>query len=65
MILVKSIMESILVFWLTLGNIPKNILVLIKKSATQFLWSGKNNKGGLSLVKWQSLAFPKKLEIGA
>jgi hypothetical protein len=59
--LVKVVLESILVYWLSLAKIPKSILNTIKKRMFSFLWTGKKIKEGIHLVSWNQLAKPKKM----
>lgn len=40
--LIKSILETIPMFWHTLAYTPKGILEKIRKKVSRFLWSGKN-----------------------
>jgi hypothetical protein len=37
----------------------------IKKTRFRFLWYGKKESEGISLVKWQPIAKPKIWEVGA
>ena len=50
-------------FLANLSQIPKRILMSIRKLSAQFLWNGNSKKGGLSLVKWQRLEIPKKFGV--
>jgi hypothetical protein len=58
--LVKSVLEGILVYWLSLSHIPKGILEKIRKKCFSFLWVCKREKEGMPLVKWKKLAKPKE-----
>jgi hypothetical protein len=58
--LVKVILESILVYWLSLAKIPKGTLNNIKRRMFSFLWTGKKLKEGIHLINWQKIAKPKK-----
>jgi hypothetical protein len=40
LILVKSVLESLAVFWMTLVKIPKKILNTLRRLASNFLWNG-------------------------
>eukprot|EP01018_Ginkgo_biloba_P023075 Gb_32325 [translate_table: standard] len=59
LILVKSILEAIPVYWLSLTLIPKGVLDKIRKLSFRFLWPGNREKEGIPLVKWQVVAAPK------
>lgn len=61
LVLIKSVLCSILVYWATIAKIPKGILTQIRKACFKFLWSGKNKEEGIPLVKWSKLARPKDL----
>jgi hypothetical protein len=41
LVLVKSVLEAILVYWMSLSWIPKGILEAARKLTSKFLWSGK------------------------
>jgi hypothetical protein len=58
--LVKSVLESIPVYWLSLAKIPKSILNRIRRKMFSFLWSGKKEKEGVHLINWKRIAKPKK-----
>jgi hypothetical protein len=59
-ILVKSVLEIILVYWLSMANIPKGILDRIRRRMFSFLWMGKKEKESIHLVDWKRIAKPKK-----
>jgi ribonuclease HI len=59
--LVKVVLESIPVYWLSLAKIPKSILNTIRKRMFSFLWTGKKTKEGIHLTRWNTIAKPKKL----
>jgi hypothetical protein len=58
-------LKAIPIYWHSLVFIPKGILEKIKKMSFRFLWSGKKESEGISLVKWQPIAKPKIWEVGA
>jgi hypothetical protein len=60
-ILVKSVLESIPVYWLSLANIPKCTLNNIRRRMFNFLWTGNKLKEGVHLISWKKLAKPKKV----
>jgi hypothetical protein len=65
LVLVKSVLEAILVYWMSLAWIPKGILERIRKLCSKFLWAGNQEKVIIPWVKWSSLALPKSWEDGA
>ena len=52
----KSILESILVYQLSLPHIPKNVLENIRKKCFCFLWIGKGENECIHLVKLEKVA---------
>jgi hypothetical protein len=56
LVLLKSVLQSILVYWTSIAKVPKGILTKIQKKCFQFLWSGSRNRDGIPLVKWTNLA---------
>ena len=63
LILVKSGMENILVYWMSLEKIPKSILNMIRNIIFTFLWSVNQEKRNFHLVSWERLETPKKLGV--
>jgi hypothetical protein len=61
LVLVKSVLEAILVYWKSLYYIPKIILEKIMKISFRFLLSGNREKEGIPLVKWKKIAKPKEM----
>jgi hypothetical protein len=61
LILVKSVLEEILVYWMSLAWIPKGILENIINLCFKFLLAGSQEKVVLPWVKWYLLAIPKSL----
>jgi hypothetical protein len=64
LVLVKSILESIHVYWLSIAHIPKGILDKIRRKCFNFLWSGRRLEEGIPLVKWTRIASPRSSEDG-
>ena len=52
-LLIKEILESMLVCWMSISRILKGKLNKIE--VLQFLWIGKMSKEGITLVKWTKL----------
>lgn len=61
LILIKSVIESMPVYWMTLHKIPKAVLNHIRKLAVSFLWSGNHSEEKIHLVKWSIIARPKAM----
>jgi hypothetical protein len=59
--LIKSVIEAILVYWMSLFLIPKYVIEKIKKLSLNFLWSRDREKRGITLVKWKRVALPKDM----
>ena len=54
--LVKAVLESIPLYWLSLAKIPKSILNIIKRRMFSFMWTGKKLKEGIHLISWENIA---------
>ena len=52
LVLIKSILESILVYWASLSWIPKGILAKIRRICFSYLWRGIKNRKVLPWVRW-------------
>lgn len=70
--LVRSVMSSILIYFVTVFKLKKWALKKIDKIKRSFLWTGSDQaNGGHCLVRWQKTTLPKNLgdlrilEIGA
>jgi hypothetical protein len=59
LILVKAVLESLAVFWMSLEVIPKSILNKLCSLSYAFLWSGHKEKFQFHLCRWDLLARPK------
>ena len=59
--MLKAVLQSIPVYWASIAYIPKGILTKIRKLCFSFLWTASKQNDGISLVKWKTLALPKKL----
>lgn len=49
--LIKSVIEAIPVYWMSLFLIPKYVNEKIRKLSSKFLWSEDREKRGIALVK--------------
>jgi len=61
LVLVKSVLEAIPVYWMSLAWIPKGILEIIRRICFKFLWSGKKEDQTTPWVNWKKIAVPKGL----
>jgi ribonuclease HI len=59
-ILVKSVLESLVVFWMTLERIPNRIIIILRRLSFNFLWNGQVGKHRFHLCSWQTLSKPRK-----
>lgn len=60
--LVKSVLEVIPVYWMSIAWIPKGVLENIGHICFSFLWQGKKEEVTRPWVKWERVATPKALE---
>lgn len=62
LVLVKSVLEAILVYWMSFSWIPKGILEAARKIlCSRFLWSGKEESHVTPWVRWDCIALPKSM----
>jgi hypothetical protein len=61
LVLVKSVLEVILVYWMSLSWIPIGILEKIRRICFKFLWVRTKDSFVLPWVSWEKLAVPKSL----
>ena len=59
MTLVKSVLEAVPVYWLSLSWIPKGILEAARRICFRFLWSGKQYSLVTPWVRWEKIVVPK------
>jgi hypothetical protein len=60
-ILVKVVLESQAVFWMTLAAVPTSVLSKIRQMIYDFLWMGGRKDHGIHLCNWFQIAKPKSL----
>lgn len=58
--LIKSVLEATLVFWMALAWIPRNILGRLKQLCNRYLWNGNQDKRLFAWISWQKITLPKK-----
>lgn len=61
LVLVKSVLEAVLVYWMSLAWIPKGVIHKIQEVYCRFLQRGKKEGQFFSWVKWDHIALPKKM----
>jgi hypothetical protein len=61
LVLIKAVLESQPVYWLTLASLPSSIQNKIRQIIFSFLWSGCRKKKSIHLCNWQLIARPKHL----
>jgi hypothetical protein len=61
LVLVKTVLEAIPVYWMSLSWIPKGILEAARKLTFRFLWSGKKESHVTPWVRWERIVVPKAL----
>jgi hypothetical protein len=61
LVLIKVVLESLPVYWLTLAHISISVLHILRRLSYDFLWSGSKSKKRYHLCNWQVLAKPKQL----
>jgi hypothetical protein len=62
--LVKVVLESIPVYWLSLAKIPKRILNIIRRRMFSFMWCRKKEKEGIHLISSDKISKTKNLGGG-
>lgn len=61
LVLVKSVLEAIPVYWMSLAWIPTGVLEQIRRLCFAFLWKGMSELRALVWVRWEKIAVPKAL----
>jgi len=60
LILIKSVLSAIPVYWAALTWIPKGVMEKIRRICCRFLWAGSKESSGLPWVAWDKVARPKE-----
>jgi hypothetical protein len=58
-ILLKSVLESQPVYWMSLAAIPNSVLNKLRKVMFNFLWNGSSENYHYHLCRWETLTKPK------
>eukprot|EP01018_Ginkgo_biloba_P005512 Gb_15360 [translate_table: standard] len=59
LVLIKSVLKAISVYWLSLAYIPKSMLKYFKAIFLHYLWSGSEELSSTPLVIWDIITRPK------
>ncbi|XP_016206133.1 uncharacterized protein LOC107646461 [Arachis ipaensis] len=60
LVLIKSVMNSLSVYYLSLYKMPKAVAEKLISLQRIFLWSKEDGRQGMALVKWELVQAPKK-----
>jgi hypothetical protein len=58
-ILIKSVLEGLAVYWMTLERIPAKIILILRRLSINFLWNDKVGNRRFHLCNWQELSKPR------
>jgi RNase P subunit RPR2 len=61
MILIKSVLQNLSIYWISLAKVPAKIKSNICQICTSFLWKGARKSTGFHLVKWEMVSRRKVL----
>ncbi|XP_016165058.1 uncharacterized protein LOC107607644 [Arachis ipaensis] len=61
LVLIKSVLNSLPVYYLSLFKMPKAVAEKLISLQRRFLWSTEEGRNGMALVKWEVVQAPKKL----
>jgi hypothetical protein len=61
LVLVNSVLQNMLVYWLCLAKVALNIIDNISQIFSRFLWKGAKKPIGFHLAIWDSITRPKDL----
>ncbi|XP_016206964.1 uncharacterized protein LOC107647403 [Arachis ipaensis] len=60
LVLIKSVLNSLPVYYLSLYKMPKAVAEKLISLQRRFLWSKEEGRNGIALVKWEVVQAPKK-----
>jgi hypothetical protein len=60
-ILIKTVLESLAVFWMTLERVPKKVILILRRLAFNFLWNGQACRRRFHLCGWETLSKPRRV----
>jgi hypothetical protein len=58
-ILIKSVLESIPIYWLSIAHLPLSVLSNLRQLSFSFLWAGNKNIFKYHLCRWDLVSRPK------
>jgi hypothetical protein len=58
--LVKSVLEGLVVFWMSLERIPNKIIILLRRHIFNFLWNSQAGHFRFHLCSWAALSKPRR-----
>ncbi|XP_015948915.1 uncharacterized protein LOC107473843 [Arachis duranensis] len=61
LVLIKSVLNSLPVYYLSLFKLPKAVAEKLISLQRRFLWNKDDGSNGMALVKWDVVQAPKKL----
>nr|XP_025638133.1 uncharacterized protein LOC112733407 [Arachis hypogaea] len=61
LVLIKSVLNSLPVYYLSLYKMPKAVAEKLISLQRRFLWSREDGRYGMALVKWEVVQAPKRL----
>ncbi|XP_016199813.1 uncharacterized protein LOC107640826 [Arachis ipaensis] len=61
LVLIKSALNSLSVYYLSLFKMPKAVAEKLISLQRRFLWSKEDDSNGMALVRWEVVQAPKKL----
>jgi hypothetical protein len=59
-ILIKSVLEGLAVYWMSLERIPAKVTSILRRLSINFLWNDQDSKRRFHLCNWQELSKPRK-----
>nr|XP_025635827.1 uncharacterized protein LOC112729904 [Arachis hypogaea]XP_025636565.1 uncharacterized protein LOC112730719 [Arachis hypogaea] len=61
LVLIKSVLNSLSVYYLSLYKMPKAVAEKLISLQRRFLWSKEDGRNGMAMVKWEVVQAPKRL----
>ncbi|XP_057720255.1 uncharacterized protein LOC130934731 [Arachis stenosperma] len=61
LVLIKSVLNSLLVYYLSLYKMPKAVAEKLIFLQRRFLWSKEDGRLGIAMIRWEVVQAPKKL----
>jgi hypothetical protein len=57
-VLVKRVLDVILLYWLSLSNIPKTILYGMRQIMFKYTWRENKEHGDIPIIRWEDVSNP-------